>query len=185
MAKTPSTMVALGTLAPDFFLPEVRHGQKVGLHDVTGKYGLVVMFLSKHCPYVQHILPTLTQLTQDYIPKGLRFVGISSNDVSNYPEDHPTELAKMAGELNWRFPLLYDETQEVARAYNAACTPDFFVYDQQLQLVYRGQLDNSRPGNGEPCDGNDLKNALDALLGGKKPNPDQKPSLGCNIKWKS
>lgn len=184
MAKTESTMVALGTSAPDFFLPEVRSHQKIGLYDVLGGYGLLVMFISRHCPYVQHIKKQITLLTNEYLEKNIRFVAISSNDVVKYPDDHPTKLAEMALEENWKFPLLFDESQDVARSFDASCTPDFFLYDKSARLVYRGQMDGSRPNNGVPNDAKDLQMAMDALIVGEKINLDQRPSLGCNIKWK-
>jgi len=183
MARTESKMVKLGSEAFDFFLPEVRTNQKVGLYDVLGGSGVLVMFISRHCPFVQHIKKQITKLSQDY-SKDIRFVAISSNDVANYPDDHPTKLKEMAEEEGWKFPFLYDESQEVARAYDAACTPDFFLYDKSAQLVYRGQLDGSRPGNDIANDGKDLRQAMDALIAGRPINSDQKPSIGCNIKWK-
>lgn len=184
MARTESKMISLGSEAPDFFIPEVRSNQKVGLYDVLGGSGLLVMFISRHCPFVQHIKKQITQLAKDYENK-IRFVAISSNDVVNYPEDHPEKLKQMAEEEDWKFPFLYDETQEVARAYDAACTPDFFLYNKQAKLVYRGQMDGSRPGNNIANDGRDLRAAFDCLINGKSLSPDQRPSLGCNIKWKS
>ncbi|MCB0272496.1 MAG: thioredoxin family protein [Bdellovibrionales bacterium] len=185
MARTPSTMVALGTPVPDFFLPEVRVGDKVSPNDLMGAKAFVIMFISKHCPYVQNIMDQITTLTGEYLNKSIRFAGIASNDVENYPDDHPNEMAKLAKDLGWEFPVLYDEDQSVARAFDAACTPDFFVYNKKGLLVYRGQLDDSRPGNNIQSDGKDLRAALDAILEGSEPSPDQRPSLGCNIKWKS
>jgi peroxiredoxin len=184
MAKTESTMVDLGSEASDFFLPEVRNNQKVGLYDVLGGHGLLVMFISRHCPYVQHIKKQITALSNEYLEKGVRFVAIAANDVVNYPDDHPNKLAEMAVEEDWKFPLLFDESQDIARAFDAACTPDFFLYDKSARLVYRGQMDGSRPQNDVPNDAKDLRAAMDALIAGRKINLDQKPSLGCNIKWK-
>ncbi len=183
MARVESKMVELGTEAFDFFIPEVRTNQKVGLYDVLGGHGLLVMFISRHCPFVQHVKKQITQLSNDYIAN-VRFVAISSNDVANYPDDHPEKLKEMSLEEDWKFPFLYDESQEVAKAYQATCTPDFFLFDKTAKLVYRGQMDASRPGNGLPNDGKDLRQALDALIAGKKINSDQRPSIGCNIKWK-
>lgn len=184
MAKTESKMVELGSEATDFFLPEVRSNQKVGLYDVLGGSGLLIMFISRHCPYVQHIKKQITQLSNDYL-KDVRFVAISSNDVVNYPDDHPEKLKQMSIEEDWKFPLLYDESQNIAKAYDAACTPDFFLYDKKAKLVYRGQMDGSRPGNNIPNDARDLRQAMDSLIAGKPITSDQRPSMGCNIKWKS
>ena len=184
MARIESKMVDLGTEATDFFLPEVRNNQKIGLYDVLGGHGLLVMFISRHCPFVQHIKKQITLLSKEYIEKGIRFVAISSNDVINFPDDHPKKLAEMAIEEDWKFPFLFDESQDVARSYEATCTPDFFLYNKAGRLVYRGQIDGSRPGNDIPNDGKDIRAAMDALVAGHKINPDQKPSIGCNIKWK-
>lgn len=184
MARIESKMIELGTEAPDFFIPEVRSNQKVGLYDVLGGSGLLVMFISRHCPFVQHIKKQITQLALDYENK-IRFVAISSNDVVNYPDDHPEKLKQMAVEEDWKFPFLYDESQDVARAYDASCTPDFFLYDKKAKLVYRGQIDSSRPGNNITNDGKDIRSAMDALIAGKAISSDQRPSMGCNIKWKS
>ncbi|MEZ4845440.1 MAG: thioredoxin family protein [Bdellovibrionota bacterium] len=184
MARVESKMVDLGSEAPDFFLPEVRNNEKIGLYDVLGGHGLLVMFISRHCPFVQHIKKQITNLASEYLEKGVRFVAISSNDVANYPDDHPKKLAEMAEEEGWKFPFLFDESQDVARSYEAMCTPDFFSTIKKARLVYRGQLDGSRPGNDVPCDGRDLRVAMEALIKGHKINLDQKPSIGCNIKWK-
>lgn len=178
-------MVDLGTEAPDFFLPEVRNNEKIGLYDVLGGHGLLVMFISRHCPFVQHIKKQITKLASEYLERGIRFVAISSNDVANYPEDHPKKLAEMAIEEGWKFPFLFDESQDVARSYDAACTPDFFLYDKSARLVYRGQMDGSRPSNDILNDGKDIRTAMEALIKGYKINLDQRPSLGCNIKWKA
>ena len=185
MALTPSTMLALGTWAPDFTLPEVVSGKKVSLDSFAGKKALLVMFICRHCPYVQHIKEELARLGKDYVGKEVGIVAISSNDAKNYPDDAPASLKAMAQELGFTFPFCYDETQEVAKAYQAACTPDFFLYDKDRKLVYRGQLDDSRPGNGKPVTGRDLRSALEAVLAGRPVDPNQRPSVGCNIKWKS
>jgi len=184
MALTPSTMVALGTKAPDFSLPEVVTGKTLSLKDFSGKKSLLIMFVCQHCPYVQHIKEELARLGQNYVSKDIAIVAVSSNDAQNYPDDSPGQLKEMAIELGFTFPFCYDETQSVAKAYKAACTPDFFLYDQDRKLVYRGQLDDSRPGNGKPINGQDLRKAIDALLNNKTVDSHQKPSMGCNIKWK-
>ena len=184
MAKTASTMLALGTAAPDFRLPDVVSGQTVSLNTFTGKSALLVMFICRHCPFVKHIQTELAQLGQDYGARNLGIVAISANDAENYPEDAPDRLKAMAQELGFSFPLCYDEPQAVAKAYTAACTPDFFLFDADRKLAYRGQLDESRPGNGLPVTGKDLRQAIEALLGQGTTEPDQKPSIGCNIKWK-
>ncbi len=184
MALTPSTMVALGTKAPDFSLPEVVTGKTLSLKDFSGKKSLLIMFVCQHCPYVQHIKEELARLGQNYVSKDIAIVAVSSNDAQNYPDDSPGQLKEMAIELGFTFPFCYDETQSVAKAYKAACTPDFFLYDQDRKLVYRGQLDDSRPGNGKPINGQDLRKAIDALLNKKTVDTHQKPSMGCNIKWK-
>jgi len=175
--------MSLGTAAPDFKLPDTN-GRTVALADFAGKPALLVVFMCNHCPYVKHIRSGLAQLARDYQPRGAAIVGINSNDAANYPDDSPARMkdeVKIAGYL---FPYLYDDTQAVARAYRAACTPDLFLFDRDRKLVYRGQLDDSRPGNGLPVTGKDLRAALDAVLAGKPVGPDQKPSVGCNIKWK-
>lgn len=184
MAETPSKMVPLGTKAPDFELTDVKTGKDVTLKDVKSDIATVVMFICNHCPYVKHINEHLVEFTNNYIKKGISFVAISSNDVKNYPEDSPEKMTKLAKELGYPFPYLYDETQEVAKAYDAACTPDFYVFDKDMKLVYRGQYDESRPGNKKPVTGSDLGDALDLLLAGKPIPTDQVPSVGCNIKWK-
>ena len=184
MARTESTMLALGTEAPDFRLPDVTSGKAVGLDDFRGTKALLVMFICRHCPFVKHLEKGLAQLGQDYAGKGVGIVAISSNDAENYPDDAPESLAEQARELGFNFPYLYDESQEVARAYGAACTPDLFLFDDELNLVYRGQFDDSRPGNGVPVTGKDLRAALDALITSQPISPEQRPSLGCNIKWK-
>ena len=184
MAFTESTMVGLGTPAPEFHLPNVVNGKMVGLQDFAGRKALLVMFISRHCPYVQHVKHELARLGKDYAGNSLGIVAISSNYVVQYPEDAPDRLREMAIELDFNFPVCYDETQEVAKAYDAACTPDFFVFDENRRLVYRGQLDGSRPKNGLPITGADLRAALDAVLSGQPVKSEQRPSGGCNIKWK-
>jgi peroxiredoxin len=185
MSLTPSTMLALGTPAADFFLRDTITGKKMGLSDFDGLKGLLVTFISKHCPYVQHVKKELAQLGKDYAGKGVGIVAISSNDSANYPEDAPDPLKLMAMEEKFNFPILYDEDQEVAKSYTAACTPDFFLFDARQKLVYRGQLDDSRPGNGKPVTGKDLRAAMDSLIAGRPIAKEQKPSVGCNIKWKA
>lgn len=184
MALTESTMLELGTTAPDFALPDVVSGKTVRRDDFRGQKGLLVMFICTHCPYVKHVEQGLAQLGKDYAGK-LGIVAISSNDAENYPDDNPEGLKAQAQRLGFNFPYLYDESQAVARAYDAACTPDLYLFDKDLKLVYRGQFDGSRPGNGVPVTGEDLRGALDAVLRGEKPSPNQKASIGCNIKWKS
>ena len=183
MARTPSTMLPLGTSAPDFKLPDTN-GNVVSLSDFTGKPALLVMFICNHCPYVKHLRDALAQLAREYQPRGVAVVGISSNDVENYPEDGPAKMAEEAKAAGYTFPYLYDASQAIAKAYRAACTPDFFLFGPDCRLVYRGQFDDSRPGNGIPVTGKDLRAALDLLLAGRPASADQKPSLGCNIKWK-
>jgi peroxiredoxin len=185
MAATPSTMLALGTCAPEFELPDVVSGKTIILDSFSGKRGLLVMFLSRHCPYVQHVKDELGRIGSEFTARGIGIVAISSNDVSNYPDDAPARLKDMARETRFNFPVCYDESQETAKAFSAACTPDFFLFDEKFKLAYRGQLDGSRPGNGVPVTGADLRAALEAVLAGKAPAADQKPSLGCNIKWKT
>ncbi len=184
MALTPSTMPALGTPAPDFTLPDVTTRKQVSLATFAEHPVLLVMFICRHCPYVKHVQVELARLANEYVAKGVGVVAISSNDAATYPDDAPDSLRDMARELGFRFPYLYDETQAVAKAFQAACTPDFFVYDRARTLVYRGQMDDSRPGNGRPVTGDDLRRALDAALAGEPPLPNQKPSVGCNIKWR-
>ena len=184
MARTPSNMLALGTKAPDFKLVDTVSDEMMALNDVTGEKGTVVMFICNHCPFVIHVNPEITKVAKEYIEKGVGFVAISSNDVKNYPQDGPELMKTKAKEEGYPFPYLYDETQEVAKAYDAACTPDFYLFDEKQELVYRGQLDDSRPGNGMPLTGEDLRDALTSLLDGKSIHTLQKPSIGCNIKWK-
>jgi peroxiredoxin len=177
-------MLPLGTQAPDFQLPDVVSGKMISLATCSDKKALLVMFICRHCPYVKHVQTQLAQLGKDYQDHGVAIVGISSNDAEKYPDDSPESLKAMAEELDFTFPVCYDETQEVAKAYTAACTPDFFLFDADRKLVYRGQLDDSRPSLDTPVTGQDLRGALDAVLAGSPVDPDQKPSLGCNIKWK-
>jgi peroxiredoxin len=185
MVLTPSTMLALGTQAPDFALPDVVSGHTISLKTFTGKSGLLVMFICRHCPYVKHIQQELVRLGEDFADRNLGMVAISANDATAYPEDAPDKLQEMARSLGFRFPVCYDESQQTAKAYTAACTPDFFLFDAQQQLVYRGQLDDSRPGNGKPVTGKDLRAAVSALLSGQPIPSEQQPSIGCNIKWRS
>ncbi len=185
MAETRSNMPALGTPAADFHLPDTVSRRIISLQTFSGKKGLLVMFLSRHCPYVQHIKREIARLDRDYSKRGIGMVAICANDVTNYPDDAPGKLRNMAEENGYTFPFCHDESQATARAYEAACTPDFFLYDEKRKLVYRGQLDDSRPGNSNPVTGRDLRAALDAVLAGKPVPADQRPSAGCNIKWKS
>ena len=184
MARTPSVMTPLGKKAADFILPDTVSGKELSLLEMKGRVATVIMFICNHCPYVKHVNPQLVKLANDYKNKGISFIAISSNDVSGYPEDSPEQMKRVATQLKYPFPYLYDETQEVAKIYEAACTPDFFIYDADMILAYRGQLDDSRPGNDKPLNGADIRRALDHLIK-KQPVPeDQKPSIGCNIKWK-
>jgi peroxiredoxin len=185
MAYTESNMLPLGTVAPDFSLPDTVSGKTVRLKNMASDKATVVMFLCNHCPYVIHVNPEIVRLAKQYQVKGVSFIGISSNNVEKYPADSPDKMKIVAGEVGYTFPYLYDETQEVARAYDAACTPDFYVFDQQLKLVYRGRLDDSRPNSGKPLSGKDLRDALDAVLEGREVSSRQYPSAGCNIKWKN
>jgi len=184
MAETPSTMVALGTPAPDFRLPDTD-GQTVARDDFKDAAALLVMFICNHCPFVKHIRGGLAQFARDYRGRGLAIVAINSNDVVAYPADSPANMAKEKQSAGYVFPYLYDETQQVAKAYRAACTPDFFLFDGARKLVYRGQFDGSRPSNGRPVTGSDLRAAADAVLAGKPAPAEQTPSIGCNIKWKA
>lgn len=184
MARTLSTMLPLGTKAPPFSLPNVD-GKIVSLSDFAGQKALLVMFICNHCPFVKHVASELARLARDYQPRGVAAVAINSNDAAGYPDDSPSKMVEEARARGYTFPYLYDETQQVAKAYHAACTPDFFLFDRNLTLVYRGQLDSSRPDNGIPVTGEDLRAALDAVLAGKPVAAEQKPSIGCNIKWKA
>lgn len=183
MVLTPSTMLALGTSAPDFSLSDAA-GHTVSLADFAGSKALLVAFICNHCPYVKHVAAGLAQLARDYQPRGVAVVGINSNDASAYPDDAPAKMRDEVTLRGYTFPYLFDESQAVAKAYRAACTPDFYVFDGQRRLVYRGQLDASRPENGVPVTGEDLRRALDAVLAGHAPTAEQRPSIGCNIKWK-
>ncbi len=183
MANTPSNMLPLGTIAPPFELLDTVSDKTLSLDLLKGKMGTVLLFICNHCPFVIHVNPEIAKMAKEYLEKGMAFIAISSNDIVNYPQDAPHLMKKKALEADYSFPYLYDETQEIAKAYDAACTPDFYVFDKNLGLVYRGQLDDSRPGNGIPVSGIDLRNAIEALLHGYEINPIQKPSIGCNIKW--
>ncbi|WP_298421401.1 thioredoxin family protein [uncultured Kordia sp.] len=183
MALTPSKMLSLGTKAPDFTLIDTVSGNFISLQDKKGSNGTVIMFICNHCPFVVHVNEGIVQLANDYQAKGIGFIAISSNDVENYPADAPDLMKTNAEQQQFSFPYLYDKTQEVAKAYDAACTPDFYIFDKDLALVYRGQLDDSRPNNGIPVTGNDMRTALDALLNEDEISEIQKPSIGCNIKW--
>lgn len=184
MARTASTMLALGTTAPDFSLPDVVSGETITRDQALGPKGLLVMFLCAHCPYVQHVNQELGRLSRDYAGRGIGIVGISSNDADTHPDDAPPGLRRQAREHGFQFPYLFDDSQDAARAYEAACTPDFFLFDANKELVYRGQLDGSRPGNGVAMDGRDLRAAMNQVLAGEPVPTKQQPSIGCNIKWK-
>ncbi|MBY0371774.1 thioredoxin family protein [bacterium] len=183
MALTPSTMVALGTSAPDFSLPNTE-GKAVRLSDFSDAPALLVIFLCNHCPYVKHVATGLAGMVREYQAKGVAVVGINSNDVENYPADSPEKMREEKARVGYTFDYLYDASQDVARAYDAACTPDFFLFDKKQRLVYRGQMDGSRPGSSEPVTGRELRRAMDAVLAGKPVPTEQIPSMGCNIKWK-
>lgn len=184
MARTSSNMLPLGTTAPDFLLTETVSGKNISLADFKGKKGLLVMFICQHCPFVKHVKNELAKIGLDYLPQNLGIVAISSNDVENYPDDSPENLKIMAQEEGFNFPIGYDETQEVAKSFQAACTPDYYLFDSQFKLVYRGQLDDSRPSLDIPVTGKDLRYAIESLLNDEPISEEQKPSLGCNIKWK-
>jgi peroxiredoxin len=184
MVRTMSTMLVLGTEAPDFSLPDVRSGKNISLETFKDKKALLVMFICRHCPYVKHVQDELAKIGKDYSGKDLGIVAISSNDAQEYPEDSPESLKEMAQELGFEFPYCYDESQAVAKAYTAACTPDFFLFNKDRKLVYRGQLDDSRPKSDIPVTGRDLRAALDSVLNDQSVDTNQRPSLGCNIKWK-
>ena len=184
MAVTPSTMLELGTEAPNFALPDTE-GNTVKLRDFAGKKALLVMFICNHCPFVKHVAEELARLGQQYQARDVGVVAINSNDVQNYPDDSPEKMRQARQEWGFTFPYLFDETQEVAKAYRAACTPDFFVFDKQRKLAYRGQLDDARPNDGQAVTGQDLRAALDAVLQGQPAPEPQRPSAGCNIKWKA
>ena len=184
MALTPSIMIPLGSKAAEFKLPDTVSGKNLSLNDLRSDKATVIMFICNHCPFVKHVNKELVRLANDYIPKRISFIAISANDVINHPEDSPEKMKVNAKEQGYPFPYLYDESQQVARAYDAACTPDFFIYDKDMKLAYRGQLDDSRPSNGIPVTGKNIRAALDLLLSRKSVPVDQKPSIGCNIKWK-
>ena len=183
MVRTESTMLPLGTRAPSFRLPDVN-GKQVALDDLAAAPALLVMFICNHCPFVQHVRSGIAALARDYQKKGVAVVAINSNDVETHPEDSPANMKKEAAAAGYAFPYLFDESQQVAKAYRAACTPDFFVFDRDRKLVYRGQMDGARPGNDVPVTGSDLRAALDAVLAGKRAPDQQRASMGCNIKWK-
>ncbi|MCF8231724.1 MAG: thioredoxin family protein [Bacteroidales bacterium] len=185
MAVTKSNMLPIGTKAPEFNLYDTVSGKNKTLSELRSDKGTLIMFICNHCPYVKHVNPELVRLANDYKERGISFIAINSNDVKSHPEDSPDKMKKVARDLGYPFPYLYDETQEVAKAYQAACTPDFYLFDGDMKLVYRGRLDESSPGNNKPLDGKDMRNALDKLLQGETiPEDEQVPSMGCNIKWK-
>ena len=184
MAATPSKMITLGTLAPYFSIIDTVSEKMLSLTELKGRVATVIMFICNHCPYVKHVNHELIRMAEEYIPKGINFIAISSNDIIKYPDDGPNEMKKTASKLGYLFPYLFDESQQVAKAYDAACTPDFYIYDVDLKLVYRGQLDDSRPGSNIPVTGKDIREALQALLHNLPVPSIQKPSIGCNIKWK-
>ena len=184
MAQTPSNMLPLGTTAPDFELKDTLSGNSLKLKDLTGNKGTLIIFMCNHCPFVIHVIDEVVRIANDYRVQGMGMIAISSNDVGKYPQDAPELMYEFAFKNKMDFPYLYDETQQVAKDYDAACTPDFYLFDAQNHLVYRGQLDDSRPMNGIPVSGSDLRNAIDGLLYNRKINANQKPSIGCNIKWK-
>jgi peroxiredoxin len=183
MVRTASTMLPLGVSAPDFALTDVVSGASISLATFTGKQALLVMFISVHCPFVKHVQSQLAQIAKDYAAQGLGVVGISPNDIDKYPDDAPEHLAALAKSEGFNFPVCCDPSQSVAKAYTAACTPDFFLFDKDLHLAYRGQLDDSRPSNGKPVTGEDLRRAIESLLANTDLDPNQRPSIGCNIKW--
>lgn len=185
MAAVESAMISLGTIAPPFRLLEPRTQQWRSLDELASPVGTVIVFMCNHCPYVKHILPALLNVAREYIPRGIAFIGINPNDPIAYPDDSPEEMARIASEMEFPFPYLFDETQDVARQYGATCTPDLFVFDGQRRLVYRGQFDSSRPSNEIPPTGTDLCGALDSILAGKPIPAEQRPSIGCSIKWRS
>jgi peroxiredoxin len=184
MARTPSNMIPLGTIAPEFNLPDTNSNNIYSFEDLKGSKGTLVIFMCNHCPFVLHVINEIVMIANDYRVQGLGVIAISSNDIVKYPEDSPELMTDFALQHKVDFPYLFDETQETAKAYDAACTPDFYLFDNQDRLFYRGQLDDSRPGNGIPLSGTDLRNAIDALIYNRILNEIQKPSIGCNIKWK-
>ena len=184
MARTPSNMIPLGTIAPDFHLKDTNSNNECSFEDLKGSKGTLVMFICNHCPFVLHVIKEVVMIANDYRVQGLGVVAISSNDIEKYPEDAPELMTEFAFKNKIDFPYLFDENQEVAKAYDAACTPDFYLFDSQNRLFYHGQLDDSRPGNGIPLSGSDLRSAIDALIYNRSLNEIQKPSIGCGIKWK-
>ncbi len=184
MVETPSTMLPLGTALPDFSLVDAASGSSVSADDLADRSALLVMFICNHCPFVKHVVGELGRLAEDYLPRGVGIVAINSNDVDAYPQDGPEHMKRLVEREGWEFPFLLDETQEVAKRFGAACTPDFFLFDGDRRLAYRGQLDDSRPGSDRPVTGRDLRAALEAVLAGEPVPEDQKPSIGCNIKWR-
>lgn len=184
MAATPSNMMPIGTIAPDFQLLDTVSNKNLSLQELKSPAGTMIIFMCNHCPFVKHILKKFIEVAHEYQAKGISFIAINSNDVLTYPDDSPEKMQQLANQLNFHFPYLYDETQEIAKKYQAACTPDLYLFDAQLRCVYRGQFDDSRPGNNAPVNGKDLIHALDNLLKGNPIDPNQKPSIGCNIKWK-
>ena len=184
MAETPSTMLALGTSMPSFSLTDAVSGDSVTDGKFAGSKATLVMFICNHCPFVLHVVDELTRLGVDYLPKSVGLIAINSNDIENHPQDDLGQMKKLAASEGWEFPFLLDDTQEVAKEFKAACTPDFFLFDNDSKLVYRGQLDDSRPGGSVPVTGEDLRRAIDAVVAGQAVPADQKPSIGCNIKWK-
>lgn len=185
MARTPSNMMPLGTAAPDFDLFDTVSGKTLSLNDLKSDKATLIMFICNHCPFVKHVDEGLVALANDYQSKGVSFIAISSNDVANYPQDGPELMKEEAEKVGYSFPYLYDESQSVAKAYDAACTPDFYIFDKEMKCAYRGQLDGSRPGNDVPVTGADIRAALDEILAGQEVSAVQMPSLGCNIKWKA
>ncbi|KOP39118.1 thioredoxin family protein [Flavobacterium sp. WLB] len=184
MARTPSNMIPLGTIAPEFYLKDTNSNNTYSFEDLKGSKGTLVIFMCNHCPFVLHVINEIVMISNDYRVQGLGIIAISSNDIVKYPQDSPELMTDFALQHKIDFPYLFDETQETAKAYDAACTPDFYLFDNQDKLFYRGQLDDSRPGNGIPLSGTDLRNAIDALIYNRILNEIQKPSIGCNIKWK-
>ena len=185
MAETPSNMIPLGLKAPDFKLMDVISDKLLSLDELISEKATVIMYICNHCPFVKHVNSELVKLANDYLPKGITFIAINSNDAENYPEDSPLKMKEYAKRLKYPFPYLFDETQKIAKAYDAACTPDFYIFDGNMRCIYRGQLDDSRPGNGKALTGRDMRMALDAILAGEQVDKNQVPSIGCNIKWKN
>ena len=185
MPLTSSKMLLIGSTAPDFQLPDTVSNKMLSLHDLKSKTATVVMFICNHCPFVKHILPDLVRITHEYQALGIQFIAINSNDIQSYPDDAPEKMRELAHKMSFPFPYLFDETQQVAKAYQAACTPDFYIFDLQLHCVYQGRFDGATPGNQIPVTGNELCNALDQILIGEKISDEQHPSVGCNIKWKA